>query len=229
MAKYVQKDCLLRILYHGVDMDAEKAIKEFQKRKVVTIEEISGLLESSVTTARRQLKKWRSYTSFNMNGRYYSLPGTPRFDENGIWKYRQILFSQYGNLMQTISQLIGRSETGLNARQIARLVEIAPNSSVFSRLRHAPGIRREKHQGRFVYFCEKKYEEQKLGLSWPHDVRFPTDSESVMILVQLVKYPHSSIEELFEIVAEQGTRIEPQAIEVFLNHHGLLKKIPDTR
>jgi hypothetical protein len=229
MAKYVQKDCLLRILYHGVDMDAEKAIKEFQKRKVVTIEEISGLLESSVTTARRQLKKWRSYTSFNMNGRYYSLPGTPRFDENGIWKYRQILFSQYGNLMQTISQLIGRSETGLNARQIARLVEIAPNSSVFSRLRHAPGIRREKHQGRFVYFCEKKYEEQKLGLSWPHDVRFPTDSESVMILVQLVKYPHSSIQELFERVAEQGTRIEPQAIEVFLNHHGLLKKIPDTR
>ena len=45
-------------------MDAERAIKEFQKRKVVTIEEIAGLLESSVTTARRHLKKWRTYTSF---------------------------------------------------------------------------------------------------------------------------------------------------------------------
>jgi len=229
MAKYAQNDCLLRILCHGVDMDAEKAIKEFQKRKVVTIEEIAGLLESSVTTARRQLKKWRTYTSFNMNGRYYSLPGIPRFDEHGIWKYRQVLFSQYGNLMQTISQLIGRSQTGLNARQIAQLVGIAPNSSVFSRLLHTPGIRREKHQGRFVYFSEKKYQEQKSGLSWPHDVRFPTDSESVMILVQLVKHPHSTIQELFERVAEQGTRIEPHAIEAFLNHHGLLKKIPDTR
>jgi len=229
MAKYVQCGCLLRILYHGVDMDSEKAIKEFEKRKVVTIEEIAGLLESSVTTARRQLKKWRTYTSFNMNGRYYSLPGIPRFDEHGIWKYRQILFSQYGNLMQTISQLIGRSQAGLDARQLAQLVEIAPNSSVFSRLPQTPGIRREKHQGRFVYFSEEKYQEQKTGLSKPHDVRFPTDSESVMILVQLVRYPHSSIEELFERVAEQGTRIEPHAIEAFLNHHGLLKKIPDTR
>jgi hypothetical protein len=229
VAKYTHYDCLLRILFHGVDMDAKKAIKEFQERKVVTIEEIAGLLESSVTTARRQLKKWQTYTSFNMNGRYYSLPGIPRFDEHGIWKYRQILFSQYGNLMQTISQLIGRSQTGLNARQIAKLVEIAPNSSVFSRLPNTPGIRREKHQGRFVYFCDKKYQEQKSGLSWPHDVRFPTDSESVMILVQLVKHPHSTSQELFERVAEQGTRIEPHAIEVFLNHHGLLKKIPDTR
>ncbi len=229
MAKYAQYDCSLRILCHGVDMDAEKAIKEFEKRKVVTIEEIAGLLESSVTTARRQLKKWQTYTSFNMNGRYYSLPGIPRFDEHGIWKYRQILFSQFGNLMQTISQLIGRSQTGLNARQIAQLVEIAPNSSVFSRLPHTPGIRREKHQGRFVYFSEKKYQEQKSGLFWPHDVRFPTDSESVMILVQLVKHPHSTIQELFERVTEQGTRIEPHAIEVFLNHHGLLKKNPDTR
>jgi hypothetical protein len=229
MAKYTQYGCLLRILCHGVDMDAEKAIKEFQERKVVTIEDIAVLLESSVTTARRQLKKWRTYTSFNMNGRYYSLPGIPRFDEHGIWKYRQILFSQYGNLMQTISQLIGRSETGLNARQIAQLVEIAPNSSVFSRLQHAPGIRREKHGGRFVYFSKEKYQKQKSGLSRPHHVRFPTDSEGVMILVQLVKYPHSSIVELFEKVAEQGTRIEPSAIEVFLNHHGLLKKIPDTK
>ncbi|EFK07544.1 conserved hypothetical protein, partial [delta proteobacterium NaphS2] len=117
--------CLLHILCHGVDMDAEKAIKEFQKRKVVTIEEIADLLDSSVTTARRQLKKWRTYTSFNMNGRYYSLPGIPRFDEHGIWKYREILFSQYGNLMQTISQLIERSETGLNARQIAQLARKA--------------------------------------------------------------------------------------------------------
>ncbi|EFK06677.1 conserved hypothetical protein [delta proteobacterium NaphS2] len=168
MAKHAQNDCLLHILCHGVDMDAEKAIKEFQKRKVVTIEEIADLLDSSVTTARRQLKKWWTYTSFNMNGRYYSLPGIPRFDEHGIWKYREILFSQYGNLMQTISQLIERSETGLNARQIAQLVEIVPNSSVFSRLQHAPGIRREKHQGRFVYFSEEKYQEQKSGLSRPH-------------------------------------------------------------
>ena len=89
-------------------MDAERAIKEFQKRKVVTIEEIAGLLESSVTTARRHLKKWRTYTSFNMHGRYYSLPGIPRFDEHGIWKYRQILF--FPNTEISCRQFLSLSE-----------------------------------------------------------------------------------------------------------------------
>ncbi|HKI49171.1 MAG TPA: hypothetical protein VKA69_07580 [Desulfobacteria bacterium] len=210
-------------------MDAKNVVKEFQKLKVVTIEEVVGLLESSVITARRQLKKWRAYTSFNMNGRYYTLPEIPRFDEHGIWKYQQILFSRYGNLMQTISQLIGRSEKGLNARQIAQVVEIAPNSSVFSRLQSAPGIRREKHQGRFVYFSEEKYRAQREGLSGPEHVRFPSNTEAVIILVQRIKYPHNSIEELSERVSEQGTRIESHVIHRFLDHHGLLKKNPATK
>jgi hypothetical protein len=65
-------------------MDEVVAVKNFQRHKVLTIEQLVRLLESSVITARRQLKKWRAYTSFNMNGRYYTLPGIPRFDENGI-------------------------------------------------------------------------------------------------------------------------------------------------
>jgi hypothetical protein len=210
-------------------MDTNNAAERFQKLKVVTIEELVGLLKSSVITARRQLKKWKAYTSFNMNGRYYTLPGIPRFDENGIWKFKQILFSQYGTLMQTISQLIGRSETGLSARQIAQVVEVAPNSSVFSRLKSVPGIRREKHQGRFVYFFEERYQEQKTALYHPKHVRLPSDAEAVMILVQHIKHPDSNIEQLCDRVAEQGRSIDHRVIHRFLEHHDLLKKIPDTK
>ncbi|MFC1863202.1 hypothetical protein ACFL1Z_04530 [Thermodesulfobacteriota bacterium] len=210
-------------------MDADNAVKEFQKLKVVTIDELVGLLESSVITARRQLRKWRAYTSFNMNGRYYTLPGIPCFNENGIWKYQGILFSRHGNLIQTISHLIGRSGTGLNAREIAQVVEIAPNSSVFSRLQSAPGMKREKYQGRFVYFSDERYQEQKFGLNGSRHVKFPSDAEAVIILVQRIKYPDSSIEELSDRVAEQGRKITPPVIHRFLVHHGLLKKIPDTK
>ena len=96
-------------------MDEIEAVKRFHRLKVLTIEQIVGLLKSSVITARRQLNKWKTYTSFNMNGRYYTLPEIPRFDENGIWKYQRILFSKHGTLTQTICRLIGRSERGLSA------------------------------------------------------------------------------------------------------------------
>jgi len=210
-------------------MDETAAVKRFQRVKVLTIEQLVGLLESSVITARRQLKKWKAYTSFNMNGRYYTLPGIPRFDENGIWKYQRILFSKYGTLRQTICQFIGRSETGLSARQIAQVVEVASNSSVFSHLQSISGIRRERHQGRFVYFSDERYQEQKAALCQAQPARLPSDAEAVMILVQYIKHPQSSIEELAERVSGQGRSIERNAIHRFLKHHDLLKKIPDTK
>jgi hypothetical protein len=210
-------------------MDEISAVKRFQKLKVLTIEQLVDLLESSVITARRRMKKWGAYTSFNMNGRYYTLPGIPRFDENGIWKYQRILFSKYGTLTQTICRLIGRSETGLSANQISQVVEVASNSSVFSRLQSLPGIRRERHQGRFVYFSTERCQEQKAALGQGRQARLPSDAEAVMILVQYIKQPHGSIEELSERLAEQGRSIDHRVIHKFLEHHDLLKKIPDTK
>jgi hypothetical protein len=210
-------------------MDEISAVKRFQKLKVLTIEQLVDLLESSVITARRRMKKWRAYTSFNMNGRYYTLPGIPRFDENGIWKYQRILFSKYGTLTQTICRLIGRSETGLSANQIAQVVEVASNSSVFSRLQSLPGIRRERHQGRFVYFSTERCQEQKAALGQGQQARLPSDAEAVMILVQYIKHPQSSVEELAERVSGQGRSIDRNAVHRFLEHHDLLKKIPDTK
>ena len=222
-------EMIAHTLSEGRDMDEIAAVKKFQRLKVLTIEQLVSLIESSVITARRQLKKWRAYTSFNMNGRYYTLPGIARFDENGIWKYQRILFSKYGTLTQTISQLIERSKTGLSAKQIAQVVEIASNSSVFSRLQNVAGLRRERHQGRFVYFSEQRYQEQKAALYQPQQVRLPSDAEAVMILVQYIRHPHSSIGELSERAAEQGRNIEPRVIHNFLEHHDLLKKILDTK
>lgn len=211
-------------------MDEIAAVKKFQRIKVLTIAQLAGLLESSVITARRQLKKWRAYTSFNMNGRYYTLPGIPRFDENGIWKYQRILFSKYGTLVQTICQLIRRSKGGLSAKQIAQVVEVASNSSVFSHLHSVPGIRRERYQGRFVYFSDERYGEQKAALYGAKQASLPSDAEAVMILVQYIKHPQSSIEELAERVSKgQGRSIDCDVVHGFLERHDLLKKILDTK
>lgn len=214
-------------------MDKENVLKSFRHRKVLTIEQLVGLLQCSVITARRRLKKWKTYTSFNHNGRYYTLPEVPQFDKNGIWKYQAILFSKYGNLKQTIIQLVKQSATGLSAREIAQIVELSSNSSFLSQLQNYSGIRREKHWGRFVYFSDEAevYNRQKQKcISYPQGVvRFPSDTEAVMILVQFIKHPHISIEGLAERITQQGRSIEASVIRSFLQHHELLKKTLDTK
>ena len=74
-------------------MDEKHVYQRFRRQKIITIDQLVKLLTSSVITARRRLKKWQTYTSINKNGRYYTLPQIPVFDENGLWWYQTVLFS----------------------------------------------------------------------------------------------------------------------------------------
>jgi hypothetical protein len=230
MIKYAQIDNNCAYFIMGWAMHEIEVKKEFKKSKVLTIEQLVDILESSAITVRRYLKKWKAHTSFNHNGRYYTLPGIAQFDSNGIWKYQTILFSKYGNLKQTIFELIRGSEAGLSGRDIAQVLDLPSNSSIFPQLQNVAGIRREKHQGRFVYFSDEHSEKQKFALyRLDAAAMLPSDEEAVLILVQYIKHPHISVEELSETVARQGKMIAPSVIRSLLEHHELLKKIPDTR
>jgi hypothetical protein len=208
-------------------MDETRVLEKFRRQKVITIEQLVELLKCSVITARRRLKKWQTYTSINKNGCYYTLPQVPVFDENGLWKYQTILFSKHGNLKQTLVFLITDSPQGLSGAEIAGLVDIAANSSFLSQFKGVPGVKREKHQGRYIYLSDRPeiLSRQKQARA---PVGFPTDAQAVLILVQLIKYPDIGIEQLAEHVSRQGQSIKPAAIKSFLKFHDLLKKTSDT-
>jgi len=208
-------------------MDEKKVLQKFRRQKIITLDQLVKLLTCSVITARRRLKKWQTYTSINKNGRYYALPQIPVFDENDLWWYQTVLFSKHGNLTQTIVELIRASEKGLSAVEIAGIVDLAPNSSFLSRIKDVPGIRREKHQGRFIYLSDRPeiYNKQKHRWTFSRSIAdFPTDAQAIIILVQLIKHPGIGIEQLAGKVAKQDGRIDPGAVRRLLQFHGLLKK-----
>lgn len=212
-------------------MDEKLALKRFRRQKIITVDQLVELLTCSVITARRRLKKWQTYTSINQNGRYYTLPQIPAFDENGLWRFQSVLFSEHGNLTQTIVALIRTSPKGLSAIQIAEIIDLPPNSSFISRFKNVPGVKREKHQGRFVYFSDQPdiYNRQKdRWLEGQDTVDFPTDAQAVIILVHLIKHPGVSIDQLAEQVLKKDKQIDSDSVRRFLQFHGLLKKIADT-
>lgn len=209
-------------------MDENRVLENFRRQKIITIEQLVRLLKYSVITARRRLKKWQTYTSINKNGRYYTLPQIPVFDQNGLWRYQTVIFSKHGNLKQTIIALITGSPKGLSAVDIGQLVDLVPNSSFLSQFKDVPGVKREKHQGRFIYLSDSPEIYTRQKQQWT-TIGFPTDAQAVVILVQLIKYPHITIEQLAERIADQGQSVEPATIRSFLQFHDLLKKISDTQ
>ena len=134
----------------------------------------------------------------------------------------------HGNLKQTIVSLITDSPKGLSASEIAGLVDIAANSSFLSQFKSVPGVKRERHQGRYIYLSSRPeiLSRQKQGRT---PVGFPTDAQAVIILVHLIKHPDIGIELLSEHVSRQGQSVNPATLKSFLQFHGLLKKTSDTQ
>lgn len=179
----------------------DNGLELFRKEKVMSLKQLADRLSCSERTVQRQLKKWRTYTSYNQNGRYYVLPDIPKFDEHGLWRYKGIFFSRHGNLKQTLFTLVNHSPAGLSAAEAGVLVGISLRSFLAQSHNIQP-LRREKIAGRFVYFSQdaavfsqqkqkRQADDSRLKL-----LRLPTDTEAVIILVERIKHPALSVEQL---------------------------------
>lgn len=208
------------------------ALKSFKRKKVMTIDELTKLMNCSIPTVRRRLKQWHTYTSYNKNGSYYVLEDVAKFNQDGLWQYKGILFSKYGNLRETVIHLVNSSRSGLSGAEIGKLIGLAPRSFL-SHFRNV--LPREKIAGRFIYFSpaeecsirQKQNRQETIDRS--KDTKLPTDAQAIVILVEWIKHPKLSIEELSNRLSKKGHTIKPQIICSFFKYHGLLKKIQDTQ
>ena len=208
------------------DALVEKARKAFRRRMILTLGEVAELIPSSIHTARRRLKEWRAHTSYNQNGRYYALPDVPEFDANGLWHRRGVFFSQYGNLKQTVIELIRRSQAGLDAGEMRSRLGLDPRSFL-SAFAHHSQLRREKTRGRFVYYCSDpavygKQRQRRWALNAKG--RQPTPFEAVAILVEKIKHPALSNEALSRRLRKQPLSVEPEIIQNLFACHDLAEK-----
>lgn len=207
----------------------EKARKAFRREMILTLAEVADLIHSSIYTARRRLKEWQALTSYNRNGRYYALPDVPTFDANGLWQRRGVHFSRYGNLKQTVVELVRRSQAGLDAGELRSLLGLDPRSFLSAFAKH-PQLKREKARGRFVYYCPDPalYDKQRQR-RWALNTkgRQPTPAEAVAVLVEKIKHPALSTEALSKRLRKQNMFVSPEIIQnLFLRHDLTLKKTP---
>ncbi len=88
-------------------------------------------------------------------------------------------------------------------------------------------------QGVFVYFSDDavQHERQVKNRVIPVDrvVKPLTESETIVILVALIKHQAFTVEKLIALPDVQKNKISTESIKRFLEKHGLQKKIPAGR
>ncbi|HDH04981.1 MAG TPA: hypothetical protein ENH01_04610 [Nitrospirae bacterium] len=193
-----------------------------------------SLLNYSERTIKRRLKHWKAYTSYNYNSSFYVLPDIPEFDQYGIWKYRKIFFSKFGNLNKTLKGIIDQSVAGLTASEISDILGLSAYTFL-SHFKNDPNLQRHQHNGRYIYFSKKPniFEIQKTGRD---EIRqsiaesdLPSDSDSVIILAELIKHPKDTIEQLTRRTRRKGIKVSIEKVRNLLVYLDLLKKTPDSQ
>jgi len=206
----------------------QKILHIFRNKKIMTKEEFKKHLNCTGRTVQRRLKSWQAITSYNKNGKYYTLPEVARFNRFGIWHYQDASFSKHGNLNCTVVQLIKNADAGLTGQELGEIISLT-SRSFLSHFRDNNSICREKFNGRFVYYSVedeqcKKQRKKRFELEKQLAIKLPSDKDAVMILLELIKYSDWSIADIASNLLTKGISCSHEAIESLLIHHDLMKK-----
>lgn len=199
----------------------EKLCEVFDDQKCHTIAEIHKLLDYSTISIRRFLKKVGYYSSFTHNSKWYILWTTPNFDRKGIWFYQDIGFSKHGNLTQTILYFVNNSGQGVTAKELFDYLS-TPCHAILNQMYKRKQIDRSKTSRGFFYLSIDLLKRQK---QFSKRIALPSDSEAVMILVEMMKHPAYTIAEIASCLSKKNVVCGVDAIERLLSHHGLKKKL----
>ena len=127
-------------------------ITYLNKKKIVTMDEVKALLNTNVRmTVYRKLSQLNYISSCSHSGRYYSLKRIARFNQNGIWNYKSVIFSKYGTIKKTIEYLIENSSKGYTASELNHVVNVKVDDALLELLK-LKVILRKKVSGVYVYY-----------------------------------------------------------------------------
>lgn len=127
-------------------------ITYIKEKKIVTMDEVKALLNTNVRmTAFRKLSQLNYISSCSHSGKYYTLKPIARFNKNGIWIYKSVMFSKYGTLKKTIVTLIEKSSKGYTAIELNNLLKVKVEDALLD-LSKSKTVIRKKMSGVYVYY-----------------------------------------------------------------------------
>ena len=138
--------------------DAIELQRLLKRKKVCTLEELMETLGTTVRmTVFRKLAELPYLTSYSHRGRYYTLKPLCKFDDSGLWSYREAWFSRYGTLLETGKTFIDQSEAGYSVAELDEALHVDTQQALLQ-LYKKSWVNREKFQGIYIYLSAQERE-----------------------------------------------------------------------
>lgn len=130
--------------------------KLFNRCKIVTIDDLKNTLDTDFSmTVFRYLNEIGYLSSYNEAGKFYTMSHTPKFNEYGLWHYKEACFSKFGTLKSTIRSMVASSQEGFTHKELKQLLRCRVQNTL-NDLTKNEAISRRSVNGLFVYVSANK-------------------------------------------------------------------------
>jgi len=128
----------------------------FEQHKIATLDQLRDALGNPARcTVFRKLSDLQYLSSYSHRGKYYSLKSIARFSEQGLWSFRSVWFSRFGNLLQTCQAFVHQSEAGYSAGELKDILRVKTKHAL-SQLVREGRLARETFDSVYVYLSAQK-------------------------------------------------------------------------
>jgi len=130
---------------------ADGLVELLQQLKIATMADMKGALGTNVDmTVFRKLREIKYCSSYSHRGKFYALQAVAQFDERGLWTCRDVHFSRFGSLVDTVEHFVDSSCRGLLAREISAELHVQTKEALLELFRQGR-VSRETLSGLYVY------------------------------------------------------------------------------
>lgn len=135
-----------------------QALKKFlDHQKIATLDEVKAALgDPARCTVFRKLAEMEYLSSYSHRGKYYTLKSIARFNAQGLWNYRTVWFSRFGNLLDTAEALVQESETGYTAAELKGILHVKTKHAL-AQLTRSGRLQREQFNSVYVYLAGESH------------------------------------------------------------------------
>jgi hypothetical protein len=205
-----------------------RMLTAFRTSPVLTFEEIRGLLgDVSEATVRRALRGIAYVTSYNRNGRYYTLREDSKFDRWGLWSYQGVRVSRDGTLTATVERLVDESPAGWTRRELQELLGVSVQT-VLTTLRRRGKVDRARIGPAYVYVSKaranQQLEERQKMKALKQRRSEATLEVVVAVLLVLIRHPGSTAVDVVRRLKGHSPPIHREEVEDVFERYNLAQK-----
>ena len=134
-----------------------QALKQFfDQHKIATLDQLREALGNPARcTVFRKLGDLQYLSSYSHRGKYYTLKSIARFSEQGLWSFRSVWFSRFGNLLQTCQAFVHHSDAGYSAAELKDILQVKTKHALTQLVRDGR-LARETFDSVYVYLSAQK-------------------------------------------------------------------------